>query len=556
MMMGLILICVNVLASYFHAGIDLTREKRFTLSASTKKMLHDMQETAVIEVYLQGKLPADLQRMQEAIREQLASFKDIAGSKIIYRFIDPLEGKSEAEQKQIVHDLKQKGIEIRELPTKEDEGYSVKVFIPYALLKYNGREAPIELLESPPGKNRAEQTTYANALLEYKFANALNLLSKQAKPKIAYLFGNDEDKSIHTADLLFSLSAYYSLDSLDLSHTIHISNAYDAIIINQPTIPFTDPEKLKIDQYVMRGGHILWAINPMKASMDSFTKGAMKFMAFEYGLNLDDILFKYGVRVNNNLVEDLQNVQIVLMNGGPQMRKFDWVYFPRLNPTASHPIVRNMDFIQGTFTSSIDTILTAGIKKTILLSTSKYSRSSGSPVIVSLTKINYPGREEYFNKPYLPVAVLLEGIFHSAYEHRLAPEYLARLDSLNEPFTPVCKNSTSMIVTSVGDVFHNDYSTKDGVLSLGYNKYTGEYFANKSFLLNCMEYLTDHSGILEARSKEVKLRLLDMGRVKEERLIWQWVNVALPIGIVLIFASCFLFFRKRKYEQKFKVVSR
>jgi gliding-associated putative ABC transporter substrate-binding component GldG len=289
--------------------------------------------------------------------------------------------------------------------------------------------------------------------------------------------------------------------------------------------------------------------------MDSFKQGVMKFMSFEYGLNLDDILFKYGVRVNNDLVEDLQNIQIPLMNGAPQMRNYDWVYYPKINPTSQHSIVRNMDFIQGTFTSSIDTIFTPTIRKTILLTTSKYSRTAGSPVTVSLTKINYPGREEYFNKPYRPVAVLLEGKFHSVYEHRLAPEYLARLDSLKEPFVPYCKQNTSMIVTSIGDVFKNDYSTKDGVMPLGYNKYMGEFFANKSFLLNSLEYLTDHSGVLEARSKDIKLRLLDTGRVKEELNIWQWVNILVPIVIILMFASAFMFFRKRKYENSWKKVA-
>lgn len=549
-MMVLILVCLNILASYLHTGIDLTQEKRFTLSASTQKLLKEMPETAVVDVYLKGKFKADLQRMQEAVREELATFKDVAGNKIIYRFIDPLEGKNETEQKQIVHDLHQKGITYLQLPTKEEEGYSVKIYFPYALLHYNNKEMPIALLENPPGKDRSEQITTANALLEYKFASAINILSKPTKVRIAYLTGNNEDRCIRSADMLFTVASFYNLDSIDLTQTIHISNAYDALIINQPTRPFTEPEKLKIDQYIMRGGHVLWAINPMQATMDSFTNDRLRYMAVEYGLNLDDMLFKYGMRVNNDLIEDKQNVQIPIVNAAGKQELFDWVYFPRINPTATHPIVRNMDFVVGGFTSSMDTILTAGIKKTILLSTSKYSRTSASPAIVNLKSIYYPGPIEGYNKPYRTVAVLAEGSFHSLYQNRLAPEYLMRLDSLHEAFVPVCKTANSMIVTSIGNVFLNEYSTREGPLPLGYYKYTNELFANKSFLMNCLEYLTDHSGILEARAKDVKMRLLDKGRVKDELTQWQWINVAIPIVVVLVFASCFMFFRKRKYEVK------
>jgi gliding-associated putative ABC transporter substrate-binding component GldG len=548
--MGLILLCVNILASYFHTGLDLTRERRFTVTEPTKALLHNMKETAVIDVYLKGKFPADLQRLQEAVREQLVSFKEIAGTKIIYWFINPMEGKSEKDQKEVVRNLQLKGINWMPLETEEEEGYSMKIFFPYALVQYNGKELPVELMESPRGK---DVKTFSEALLEYKFASAINELSKPAKPRIAYVFGHNEDMGTGAIGMLGALSLYYNLDSLNLTRTIHISNAYDAIIINSPTTPFTDPEKLKIDQYIMRGGHVLIALNTMNATMDSFKAdaGSMKYLSFEYGLNLDDLLFKYGVRVNNDLVEDQQCIPIAMMNRSNQAQLYNWVYFPRINPIANHPIVRNMDFIMGGFSNSIDTILTAEIKKTVLLQSSKYSRVAGSPVTISLTKLTYPGRPETFTKPYRNLAVLLEGRFHSVYENRLAPSYLHLLDSLNEPFQAVSNKRTSMIVTSVGNIFHNEVSNREGPLPLGYNRASGEYFANRSLLLNCMEYLTDRSGILEARSKDVKVRLLDKVRVKDEMTMWQWVNVGLPIFAVLVFASAFTFFRMRKYEVKY-----
>lgn len=550
LMLGLILVCVNILASYFHAGLDLTREKRFTLSGSTKTLLSNMKEVAVIDVYMEGKFPADVQRMQESVRERLVAFKEIAGNKIIYRFIDPIAGKSEKEQKQIFMDLGQKGIKPIPVESDEDEGYSVKVMVPYALLHYNGDEMPINLLESPPGKDRLEQISYAEALLEYKLASAIAQLSRPRRPRIGYMLGHNEEIGLRSVEMLRALAMNYDLDSINLKYNIHISNSYDAIVINQPTIPFTEPEKLKLDQFIMRGGKVLWIVNNMNASMDSFAAGTQKFLSVERGLNIDDLLFHYGMRVNNDIVEDLQNVPIGLMTGGPSPTLYDWVYFPRINPTSEHPIVRNMNFILGKFTNSIDTILTSGIKKTILLQTSKYSRTAGSPVTVSMTKVNFPGKPENYNKPYRAVAILAEGKFHSLYQNRLAPSYLRLLDSLNEPFKAVCDSSTSMIVTTIGDVFMNDVNSR-GATDLGYYKFTPRaFYANKSFLLNCMEYLTDKTGVLEARSKDVKPRLLDRGRVKEETTMWQYVNVGIPIALVLVFASAYTFFRKRRYEVK------
>ena len=329
-----------------------------------------------------------------------------------------------------------------------------------------------------------------------------------------------------------------------------ISLAYDAIIINQPKITFSAREKIFIDQYIMHGGHVLWNVNQLNASADSLEVHPPQIMAMEYGLDLDDLLFKYGVRINTDLIEDRQNVPLPrMMNNGP-VELHEWVYFPKLNPTSDHPIVRNMDFVFGRFANSIDTLVTAGITKTILLQSSKYSRTAAAPVRVSLSMMSFQLNNDAFNKPYRPVSVLLEGKFTSAYKNRLAPETLRYLDSIHAPYKPACDSDNRMIVCSVGDLFRNDYTAKSGYIPMGYYIYDGQYYANKSFLLNCLEYLTDRTGVLESRSKEVKLRLLDTGRAKEEKIQWQVVNVGIPIALVLVFASCYLFFRKRRYETK------
>ena len=547
--MVLIIVCINILASFFHSGLDLTKEKRFTLSEPTRKLLKNMNEVAVIDVYLKGKFPAKFQRIQEAVLERLRSFKDLAGNKIVFRFIDPLEGKSDKEQKQIVHDLEQKGIYFIQISSKDQEDYSMKICFPYALVQYNGKETPVLLLENPPNKTAEEKISYSEALLEYKFAYAINILSKPVRPRVGYITGNGELLGINTFDMLANtLPFYYDLDTIDLNHITHISGAYDAIIVNQPTETFTEPQLFKLDQYVMNGGHVLMVVNNLKASLDSF-KDSPQFIAMDYGLNLDELLFRYGIRVNSDLVEDNQCAPLPrTMNGQVDIK--DWVYFPRINPTSEHPIVRNLDFILSGFTNSIDTIRATGIKKTILLQSSKYSRTSMAPVRVSLSMMNYPIPDRLMDKPYKTVALLSEGKFASAFRNKLAPEFLKTLDSLKLPFKKFSDSNAKFIVLTMGNVFRNEYSAKQGVLPIGYYPYSSEFFENKSLLLNCLEYMTDHSGVLEARSKQVKLRLLDEARVRDEKSTWQIANVAIPAVLVLIFASGYLFFRRRRYEVK------
>lgn len=543
-----ILICVNVLASYFHSGLDLTHEKRFTLTQPTKTLLGNMKEVAVVDVYLQGKFPAELQRLQEAVRQELTKFKELSGNKIIFRFINPIEGKNDQEQKQIVHELEQRGVHFLELNTKEDEEYSMKPFFPYALIQYNSKEMAIPLLEDPQGKSPAEKISYSEMALEYKFANAINLLGRRDKAHLAYITGNGEPLDISTMDMLNSVRQSYEIDTVDLTHQLQISLAYDAIIVYSPETAFSGPEKLKIDQYIMHGGHVLWAVNNMNTSLDSFAH-APQFIATEKGLDLDDILFKYGVRVNNDLVEDEElNLPLPRTYDGGKAELHPWVYFPKLNPTSDNPIVKNMDFVKSYFASTIDTIRSSGIKKTVLLHSSAHSLNPRSPVRVSLSMMSYPLKPETFNKSYLPVAVLLEGKFHSAYQNLLAPSYLKVLDSLHHPFKQVCDTENSMIVVSSSGIFSNGYTAKDGVLPMGYYSYSQEFYANRDFLLNCLEYLTDHSGILEARSKEVKARLLDATRANDEKTTWQVVNVGIPLAVVLVFASGYFFYRKRRYE--------
>lgn len=552
-----ILVMVNILASRFHVGWDLTKEKRFTLSQATKRLLKETQEPVVIDVYLNGELPAGFQKLREATREKLQSFKNIAGGKTTFRFTDPLEGVAEGEKAKVVEALYNKGVEPIELNVQGKQNASKQIIFPYALVRSNGKETAVRLLENHFGMTPLQVLNYSETLLEYKFASAIHNLQKNGKPRIAYVVGNGEQLGVQTVDLFQTLSKYYNLDTIDIHDNYFIDDKlYNAIIINKPTLTFDDKDKFKIDQYVMRGGKVLWMLDPLHTPVDSL-QATGQFITTDYSLNLDDQLFKYGVRVNNDLIEDATQCNPIplitgtLSNGQPQIELRPWTFLPVFIPTSKHVIVNNMDAIMGRFASSIDTIEKTGNTKTILLASSGYSRSDPAPVRVSLSMIRFDPDVRYFNKPYRPSAVLIEGKFNSVFENRMAPSFLSVLkDSLKYAYKPTTDNDNKMIVIADGDIFLNDVSQTTGIEEMGYWKYSKARFANKEFLLNCLEYLTDPNSLLEARSKDVKLRLLDTKRVETERVQWQAINILVPVGLVLVFASGYFFFRKRRYEKK------
>ena len=549
-----IILCVNALASRFHYGLDLTREKRFTLSPSTKKLLRNMDDEAVVTVYLEGKgFSSDLQRMRAATAERLQSFRDVAGKRVVYSFTDPFAGaKSDTDKIEIYKKLESQGVIGVPIGQRGEGKMTTQIIFPYALVQYKGRSEAVSLVENHLGMSTAEMLNYSESLLEYKLATAINHLSRPDKPRVAYIMGNGEPLGADTYDALSSLNDQYHLDTVDINYGTQISAAYDAAIICKPIIPFTEKQKFRIDQYVMRGGKILWMLDGVDATMDSLAHGSEQFLATSFDLKLDDLLFKYGVRINPDLVQDLQcnriPVTVGMVNNEPRIEQLPWIYFPVFVPSSHHPIVANMDAVMSIFASSIDTIANPEIKKTVLLESSQYSRTTPAPVRVSLSELRFAPKPELFNKPYRPVSVLLEGRFQSVFQDRLSKDFLQVLrDSLHQEYKAAADSAGAMIVTSDGDMMLNDFSAKEGPMEMGYWRFEKARYANKNFFLNCIEYLTDRSGLLEARSKDVRLRLLDGKRVLRERTTWQTVNIVFPVGIVLLFAVAYLFFRQRRY---------
>lgn len=535
-----------MLGGRFHRGLDLTSEKRFTLTDPTRRLLKDMKEYTVVEVYLQGdNFPAGFQRLQESVRERLQAFREASGGRVVFNFRDPFAEKDNKEKSEIYEKFAARGMFGVNIKQGGSEKYSQQIVFPYAVFNYRGKEVPVRLLESHLGYTPLEQLNYSESQLEYKFASAISGLMRPDKPHIAYIVGNGEPLGWSTYDALTSLQKLYHVDTLDLTTGAHIPTTYDAAIIVKPYAPFDDKQKFKLDQYVMNGGKLLMMIDGAGASMDSLQ--GQQFLANSLNLELDDILFKWGARVNPDLLEDLQSNRITVMRGD-QPEKRAWFYAPVFIPTSKHPIVRNMDGIMGMYASTIDTIANPEIKKTVLLESSQYSRPTMTPARISLSMLQYEPRPELYNKGYRATAVLLEGKFQSVFQNRLAADFLQVLkDSIKRPFKPVADSEGAIIVVSDGDIFLNSVNRRTGPTEMGFWEEDNIQFSNKAFVLNCLEYLTDNSGVLEARNKEVRLRLLDVSRVEKERNKWQLINIIVPISLLLVFASAYLFFRKRRY---------
>lgn len=552
-----ILILLNIISSQFHKRIDVTAEKRFSLSDPTKKLLKGLKEDVVIDVYLKGNLPAGFQRLHDGAQEVLQEFKEYGGAKIHFKFINPIEGKDDNDKVVIYKELSAKGINPVNLKIQRDEedGYSEKIIFPAANVSYNQKETAVSLLESHISMTPDERLNYSQSLLEYKFASAIKQLLIPGKKRIAYIQGDGEIIGVNTYDMLTTLEKYYDVDTIDINQHVDISLIYSAAIICKPTITFDERNKFKIDQYVMHGGHMLFLIDQLRMELDSLQKSDAT-MAVDYNLNLDDMLFKYGVRINPDLIEDYSQCNPIPVTVGqigdqPDIRQLPWMYFPFSIPSSKHPIVNNMDAVMFSNVSSMDTVANPAIKKTILLSTSDHSRRIPSPVRISLSSLKFKPQAELFREKNIPMAVLLEGKFSSIFANRIDPNFIKiYTDSLKKDYALECEKPSKMIVVSDADVFINDYSQTRGPMECGMYKVTDQLFANKTFILNCIEYLTDDFGLLEARSKNLQLRLLDGERAKDERVIWQLVNTALPVVLVLMFGSAYFFFRRKKYEGK------
>jgi len=547
-----ILLFVNILANSFYTHFDLTEEKRFTLTKPTRTMLREQKSQVYVQILLEGEFPAGFKRLQTATREMLDDFRSETGY-IDYQFEDPALGTLE-EVNGRRKALTELGIQPVNLRVADQSESSQKIIYPFAIFRLGSRQVIVKLLENESATlNPEEVINNSVTLLEYKFANAIKKLQAPSRPVILFTKGHDELNELQLGDLDRSLRTFYDTDRISLDSVVQIRPDECALlVVAKPQTAFSERDKFKIDQYVMQGGRVMWLIDRLNAGLDSM-RATRRFIPTDYPLNLEDILFKYGVRIQPDLVLDLECSKIRLVVGQvgntPQFEAFPWFYHPAVLPNGKHPIVKNLDRVDLHFCSSIDTIRTkTPVKKTVILSSSKYSRLQFSPIDLSFDILKYEPDPTKFDKGKQSVGVLLEGIFPSAFENRVTEDMQNGLKQLGMEFRPVSE-PTRMLVISDGDVAANyvrDAAQKQW-LPLGFNHMENVTYANKELMLNAIEYLIDPNGVIAARTKEVKLRLLDSVRAKKQGNMWRALNVGLPLVLLGIFGWFFNWRRKKRY---------
>lgn len=559
----IIIVVVNVISSFIYTRFDLTSEKRYTLSDTSKEILRNLDDYVYFRVYLEGEFPAGFKKLRKETKEMLDEFR--AYSKFVdYDFINPSESNDAAERSETYKLLYQSGLNPTELSIPTKDGAQQIVIWPCALVSYQNKELPLDLLETQFGKS--SETTLNNSAqnLEYKFISAIKDLSQHQKPSIAFIEGHGELTENEVYDITNTLSKKYSVKRVAINEqitslnrrsetsdsSILINSNYDAIVIAKPTKPFSEKDKFIIDQYVMRGGKVLWLVDPVFASMDSL-QSSESTMGNSLNLNLDDMFFKYGLRLNKNLLLDYNSAAIALrtgqMGGQAQIEYYRWYYFPLLNSASNSNIVKNINPIKADFISSIDPVMSdSDVQKIPLLKTSDYTKISAAPVFISLSMLRQTPDKRMFSQKGQNVAYLLKGTFESLYANRITT---AMMESEEIGFKDVSE-PTSMIVVADGDIIRNQFHIPKGYpLPLGLDQYTQVTYGNKDFIENAISYLVDGEGLIGIRSRELKIRLLDTNKVNSNSILWQVVNVVLPSVVVIVFGFILALIRKRKYAK-------
>ena len=548
-------VLINYLASLVHFRVDLTAEKRYTLGAPTKQLLRGLNDRVSIDVYLAGDLPADFRNLRNNAEELLQEFREYDKNTISYSFHRPGEGLGDTARQNFLMYLDSLGIHPTNVKVQTEAGESQeqRLVYPAALVTYKDRVVPIDFLQGQNMQEGLQSLNNVISLLEYKFANAIQKVTQEKPAVIGYLAGNGEPLSYNVYDLIErTLKPQYGFGFVPIDSVPVIPLEFDAVMIVKPTTAFTDRQKLKLDQYVMHGGKLIWMIDNLYAEMDSLMRTQSDFVAFDRALNIDDQLFRYGVRINRDLVQDLQCDKLPLVVGSygdrPQPQLVPWPYFPLLSSYTDHPIAKNMNTVLSIFPNSMDTVEAEGIKKTVILASSASSRTLSTPAIVSLNSVQTEADVQTFNQKNIPIAILLEGKFTSLFANRISSTVADSLGRIyQQPFLATAAMPNKMIVISDADIVANVVTQNEGPLQMGTNQFTKVQYANRDFITNCIEYLTNPSGILAARAKTFVLRLLDPAKIEDQRTTWQIINVGLPVVLILGFALVYQAIRNKKY---------
>jgi ABC-2 type transport system permease protein len=547
------LLIIAVISSNNFFRLDLTSEKRYTLSESTKEVLRKLDSPVYFRIYLAGDLPPDFVKFQVSIRELLEEFRAYGRENIQYDFVNIYDEKDEAVRNRTVMNLYNKGLSVTNIKMRDAEGGSSdKIIFPGAVLNYRGLEFPVNLLKNNPSLPHEVNLSNSIQSLEYEFSKALHSLSKKDVPRIAFIEGHGELDSLQTFSIMNELKNFFQVDRGVINGNLEALLDYEAIIIAQPMRPFGEADKFAIDQYLMRGGKVLWFIDPVVTLPDSLSSGMTISLANQ--MNIEDLLFKYGIRIDYNVVTDLQcnyvpvNISVDAASEDTEMRP--WVYSPLLSAPSTHPVTRGLNYIHGQFISTFDTIPVneGALTRTVLLSTSARTQSRRVPLRITMDEVSRDPDPAKFTASHLPVAVLSEGVFPSFFRNYSVPK------GVYPPDTEIIKESehTSILVVTDGDMIRNEVQVEGNrymAEKLGYDKYTYQTFGNLEFILNAVNYMTDETGLMELRSREFKLRLLDRSVTKDKKAVTKWkvINSLVPVVIIILFGILFHACRKRKY---------
>ena len=550
----LIAICIglNIVGSYVYQQWDLTEDKRYTLTKPTQSMLSDLEEIIFVQVLLDGDLPAGFKRLRESTRDILNEFRQTNGL-IDYQFEDPQKGTVQ-EMNDRAKELAKDGIIPTRLRIRDKGEATEKLIYPYALVYFGNRMYPVNLLENErPGVDNEWILNTSIGLLEYKLANAIVKIKQAIRPNIVLTTGHGELAQSQTAFLERELGRHYNTGRLHLDSVIRISDEIDMVIVPKPVTPFSDKELFVLDQYVINGGNVLFLVDQLNIALDSLSQ-TKSYIPQAYDLNLAPLLFKYGARINPDLVLDLECTRIPLVVGKlgerVQTELFPWYYHPLVAPSGDHVLTKNIDRINLQFPSSLDTVRTkANIKKQFLIRSSEYARIQRIPTRINFEILRYEPKTEEFDQGGRPMAVLLEGEQLSLFENRVNDAMQEQLRSVGAEFKVQAKPS-KIVVVSDGDLIKNIYNRDSGEFSeIGYNKFENFVFeGNQSFIFNTIEYMMDDSGILASRSKEVKLRMLDTVNATENAIKWQLLNIVVPLILMILAVLSFNWWRRRRFS--------
>lgn len=594
----LVLVCINVAASFLPLRIDLTTEQRFSLGNASRTLLKELEEPVTVDVLLTGDFPAVFKRLQQSTGDLLAEMKAYAGSNLVVRFTkaedfipadqqdylfqqftDSLRSlganvdsllrnnpgfRTEALQQLVADSLKTLGVLPYTLQVQQKENESSqRLIFPAALVRKGNRIRAVDLLSGKTEYSRdpltgrlqldeARSIGNAEALLEFKFSDAIEKIGRNKKPLIGYLVGNGQPVGPETYDLVQTLDADYQLSIIDPNTFPAIPTDFDALLVVKPTQPFSDSAKMKIDQYIMQGGNILWFLDVLYAEKDSLAFTAQT-LAFDRGLNLDDLLFRYGVRINRDLLQDLvcdlSKLVVGTAGGQPQLADVPFNYYPLLTPSQQHPVTKNLEPVLAQFANTLDTVKADGVTKYIVLTSSENAKVVSTPAIVSLEQLKTIERTELYNRSNLPAAVLLEGRFTSLYANRASAEMRNYFSQFYGSFQTHSPETSMQLVVGDGDLVLNAYTPREP-FPMGYSRSQDRSFANRSFLENNLQYMTGNAGIVTLRNKDVAVRLLNKARVEEQRFYWQLVNIGVPLLLLLLAGIVVGTWRRRVYVSK------